>query len=235
MICKKQLPYVLGTPLAIGLIASPLFATTEPTEQVGRSFVDTTQLEVIYPQFAQVGGDEIGGGGDDNDGADRVNRPVNTGPPVTATPAQTTLFVRRFEQSEQICESLGDEYRVACFAQTYRELANEIPANGDYAEAREVVLETARELDDLVRRNLDRQKPALTARLTTSAGETVRTPPIRAVREDRVANLNEQAADILEEAETVLLRSASSDASRAIHFQRIAAAVGSNKVLLRSS
>jgi hypothetical protein len=58
---------------------------------------------------------------------------------------------------------------------------------------------------------------------------------MRAVRQPQAAELNRQASDIVAEAETILLRSASSDATRAIHYQRIAAAVGSNKVLLRSS
>lgn len=236
MIKKKTLPYVLGAPLAIGIIATPLLATTERPEDVGRSFVDTTRIELIYPQYAQVGGDDIGGGGGDNndDGGAPVNRRVPAGPPVEATEAQTTVIIRKMDDNERLCDALGDVYDIGCFAQTYRELANDIPANGDYAEARETILQAARELDDLVRRNIDRQKPPLSARLTTSTGETVRTPPIAAVRADRAPQLRQQAADILEEAETVLLRSASSDATRAIHFQRIAAAVGSNKVLLRS-
>jgi len=238
MISKKTLPYILGAPLAIGLIASPLLATTESPEDVGRSFVDTTNIELIYPQYAQVGGDDIGGGGGGrgDDGRGGTNNPmVNSGPSVEATQSQTTLIILQIDQNERLCGALGDEYIIGCFARTYRELAKDIPANGDYAEARETILKTARELDNLVRRNIDRQKPAVTARMTTPSGQTVRTPPIAAVRADRAPQLNRQAADILEEAETVLLRSASSDATRSIHYQRIAAAVGSNKVLLRSS
>lgn len=235
MISKKLLPCMLGAPLAIGFIASPLFATTERPEDVGRSFVDTTAIELIYPQYAQVGGDDIGGGGDNNDGGENRSPPRTSGPVVEVSDPQTAAIVRQLNQNQRLCEAMGDEYNIACFAQTYRELANEIPANGDYAEAREAILDAARELDNLVRRNIDRSKPAVTARLTTSTGQTVRTPPIAAVRADRAPQLRQQAANILEEAETVLLRSASSDSTRAIHFQRIAAAVGSNKVLLRSS
>lgn len=236
MISKKNLPYILGAPLAIGLVASPLFATTESPENVGRSFVDTSSIELIYPQYAQVGGDDVGGGDRDSGGERRAtNRPANSGPAVEATEPQTNLIINQMDRNESLCDALQDEYIVACFAQTYRELADDIPANGDYAEARETILNAARELDNLVRRNIDRQKPAVTARMTTTTGQTIRTPPIAAVRADRVPQLKQQAADILEEAETVLLRSASSDATRAIHFQRISAAVGSNKVLLRSS
>jgi hypothetical protein len=236
MISKKTLPYILGAPLAIGIIATPLLATTESPADVGRSFVDTTNIELLYPQFAQVGGNDIGGGDQESGGENRPrNRVVNSGPPVEATETQTTVIIRELDRNERLCDAIGDEYTISCFAKTYRELADDIPANGDYAEARETLLNTARELDNLVRRNIDRQKPTVTARMTTSTGQTVRTPRIAAVRADRAPQLKQQAADILEEAETVLLRSASSDATRAIHFQRIAAAVGSNKVLLRSS
>ena len=63
----------------------------------------------------------------------------------------------------------------------------------------------------------------------------VTTPPITPVKPETIVPLRQAAANVLEEAETKLLRSASSDAKRAIHYQKIAAAVGSNKVLLRSA
>ena len=233
MISKKSVTYFAGLPAILGMITTPVMATTfdpglgiAPPPQAG-------QIELIYPRYAQVGGDEIGGG--DSGSSDNDDRRVaRTGPPVPATEAQTTQIVRQLGQIQQICEFMGDEYRIACFAQTYRQLAEDIPANGDYAESREVLLETARKLDNLVRNNIDRSKPALQARIDTDRGQ-VQTPPMRAVQAPRAPQLNRQASNIVEEAETQLLRSASSDASRAIHYQRIAAAVGSNKVLLRSS
>lgn len=237
MITKKNFPIVLGAPAVLGLMASPLFATIERHEDVGRSFVDITEIEIRYPQFAQVGGDDIGGqdNSSSNDNDERSNRRVVTGPAVTVSDGQTEQIVSRLREFQRLCEFMGDEYRISCFAQTYRELANDIPANGDYEEARKAILDAAKKLDNLTRRNLDRSKPALTASVTNNAGQKVSTPPIRPVRIDRAPQLNQQAAQIVEEAETVLLRTASSDATRAIHYQRIAAAVNSNKVLLRSS
>lgn len=230
---KSKLPYLIGAPLAVGLLSTPLWATTPRDLESVRDLVDTTRIELIYPQVAQVGGDEIGGnnsGGDDDQFTPRV-----TGPAVLVSDAQTAAIVDQLNQIQRICEFMGDDYRISCFVQTYRELAKEIPANGDYAEARSVLLDTAQKLDNLARGSRDRSKPALRARLTTPAGKTVSTPPITAVATARAAQLNQQASSIVAEAETVLLRSASSDARRSIHYQRIAAAVGSNKVLLRSS
>ena len=235
MISKKTSLRLLGLPVLMGMAATPLYASTGGPEDATTTDPTAPPVEIIYPEFAQVGGDDIGGGSNSDSSGNDNRRVAPSGPPVAATTPQTTQIVNQLGQIQRICEFMGDEYKIACFATTYRDLAEEMPANGDYAEAREVLLDTARKLDTLYRRNLDRQKPALTARIRTDNGRTKPTPPMRAVRADRAPQLNQQAANIVAEAETVLLRSASSDASRAIHYQRIAAAVGSNKVLLRSS
>lgn len=236
MISKTSTTRILGLPALIGMLASPMQAATpDPLRAMPDTGIVLRSVDLLFPQYAQVGGDNIGGSADNESGSNERPRTAPVGPAVEATTAQTTVIIRRLDESEQICETMGDEYRPACFAATYRQLAEEIPANGDYSEAREVLLDTARKLDTIVRNNVDRQKPALTARVRREGGSSAPTPPMRAVREARVAEVTRQAANILEEAETVLLRSASSDAARAIHYQRIAAAVGSNKVLLRSS
>ena len=237
----RRIPYLIGAPLAVGLLTSPLWATTPKYEDFGSRFVDTTAIELIYPQVAQVGGDTIGGGNNgpsnevENDNDDGPGNFGISGPSVTVSDSQTAAIVTQLRQIELLCQAMGDEYRIACFAQTYRELAKDIPANGDYVEAKAAILDAANKLDAVVRSNVDRRKPALRARMKTGSGTTVTTPAIAAVRADRAPQLNQQAANIVAEAETVLLRSASSDARRAIHYQRIAAAVGSNKVLLRSA
>lgn len=245
----KKIPLLIGAPLAVGLLTSPLWATTPKYDDFAPDLVDTTRIELILPQFAQVGGDDIpsdpgdnGGNGNNGGGRDTSQNPDNDGPNVGATGAAVTVsdartaqIVTQLNQAQKICEFMSDEYRVACFAATYRELAKDIPSNGDYAEVKKALNDAARKLDSLARSNVDRAKPALRAKLTTGAGKTVTTPPIAAVRKDRAPEINRQASAIVAEAETVLLRSASSDARRAIHYQRIAAAVGSNKVLLRSS
>ncbi len=236
MISKQTTLHIAGVTAVIGATAfTAQSLTPSASDWTAVDVAKRPVIELIYPQYAQVGGDEIGGGqsGGEDDGGGPV--PGNVGPAVEATTGQTTAIVNQLNQIERICEFMGDEYRIACFAQTYRELAKEIPPNGDYEEAREVLLDTARKLDNIVRRNVDRQKPALRARLTTDSGQTVQTPAIRPIRQERVPELNRQAANVVAEAETVLLRTANSDATRAIHYQRIAAAVGSNKVLLRSS
>ncbi|MCK0149305.1 hypothetical protein MWU54_04670 [Marivita sp. S6314] len=231
---KTKAIRLIGTPVVFSLISTPLLAATQTHLDAPRQTAPATTLELLYPQYAQVGGDDIGGGGGGGDDGNFANTGATSGPAVAASSARTSQVVRQIEQIQRICEFMGDEYRVSCFATTYRELAKDIPNNGDYKEARDALLDAAKKLDRLTRQNIDRQKPSLRARLTTDSGQAVSTPPIAAVRAPAAPQINRQAANILEEAETVLLRSASSDAARAIHYQRIAAAVGSNKVLLRS-
>lgn len=235
MISKTTTLRLAGIPVILGLVSAPLLASTPDTFRSASSAQSNPGfVELIYPRYAQVGGDEIGGGNSSSPGDDN-RRVAPSGPPVAASTQRTTQIVNQLNQIQQICEFMGDEYKLSCIASTYRQLAEDVPANGDYAETREVLLDTARKLDTLLRNNLDRQKPALQARIRTETGQSVPTPPMRAVQASRAPQLNQQASNIVAEAETVLLRSASSDATRAIHFQRIAAAVGSNKVLLRSS
>ncbi|PRY72468.1 hypothetical protein [Marivita geojedonensis] len=227
---------LVSLPVLVAIGITPAFASTpNAVNSTLPAITDPGTVSLIYPRIAQVGGDEIGGGSNAGSPGDDNRRQIVSGPAVPVSDAQTAQIVNQLNQIQQICEFMGDEYRIACFAVNYRALAERIPARGDYAEAREVLLDTARKLDNLVRSNLDRQKPALSARIRTETGQSVPTPPMRAVQQPRVPQLNRQAASIVEEAETILLRSASSDAARAIHYQRIAAAVGSNKVLLRSS
>jgi hypothetical protein len=66
-------------------------------------------------------------------------------------------------------------------------------------------------------------------------GKTVQTKPLNAVRKSAVKKVNVEAANILEEAETKLLRSAASSDRRLIAYAQMAKAVGSNKTLLRSA
>lgn len=232
MISKKTVSRFVGLPVVFGLVTTPVLATTPDPAAGIPPTSSPAHIEVIYPRHAQAGGDGNGGSGPGSGGGDNPRFELS-GSPVKASEAQTTQIVTRLNQIQRICEFIGEEYRIACFATTYRQLANDIPANGDYAESRDVLLDTARKLNNLLRSNLDRSKPRLRARTDTPSGQ-VQTPPMRAVQAPNAPQLNRQASAIVEEAETVLLRSANSDAARSIHYQRIAAAVGSNKVLLRS-
>ncbi len=126
------------------------------------------------------------------------------------------------------------EYLVDCLGEQLREIADALPPTGDYAEAKEILEEAADELRALVRANADPAKPLIQASGRV-AGKRIVTKPLVAVRPERAPAVKQQAANILAEAETKLLRSAEASDRRLIAYAQMAKAVGSNKTLLRSA
>lgn len=126
------------------------------------------------------------------------------------------------------------EYLVDCLAEQYAEIAEALQPTGDYAEAKKILEETAEELRALVRANRDPVKPQVRATGRVK-GKRIATKPLVAVRPERAAAVKQQAANIIAEAETKLLRSAESSDRRLIAYAQMAKAVGSNKTLLRSA
>ncbi len=149
------------------------------------------------------------------------------------------------EGGMQIAEAIEDtygfciqlrppEYLVDCLAEQLQEIADALRPTGDYAEAKEILEEAAEDLRALARANVDPTKPLVRASGRVR-GKRITTKPLVAVRPERAAAVKLQAADILAEAETKLLRSAETSDRRLIAYAQMAKAVGSNKTLLRSA
>ena len=101
-----------------------------------------------------------------------------------------------------------------------------------YGEARDILRDTANQLSQITQDNLDQSIPR--ARLESTDGSFRSKRPLSAVSAANERRALAQAVAVLAEAETRLLRSAESSSRRAVQYQQIAAALGSNKVLLRS-
>ncbi len=129
------------------------------------------------------------------------------------------------------CEQLQDDtLEVDCLAERLQHVSDEIPGGTDYDEVRAVIADTATQLGTLARQNRDRDRRRVTAGRPGSTEQTSR--PLRPVSAESLASVNAQAINILEEAKTKLLRSA--DSKNRSQYTRIAQALDSNKVLLRS-
>lgn len=144
---------------------------------------------------------------------------------VTDALQDSYAFCARIERQEYLADCIGDQLE---------EVATAIPDWGDYAEAKDILLETSSKLRRLARTNASPSRPPIRAQGTVK-GKQIRTGPLTPVREDRVETVKQQAAAILEEAETKLLRSAQASDRRLIAYAQMAKAVGSNKTLLRSA
>ncbi len=130
------------------------------------------------------------------------------------------------------CRNVTDDYTVDCIAKHLRAAAATLPKDKAFDEAQRTLTTAAVKLERLVRQNADLNQPKVTVKLESPT--RTRTPPLQASTPSVRDEVRAQALQVLEEATTVLLRSAEATQGRATHFQRIADALNSNKVLLRS-
>lgn len=163
-----------------------------------------------------------------------VTPPAPSGPtlPQVATPQATTQIVTQLNVATEFCSAIGSSaYVVDCLSERLAVIEQSLPQTGEYAEAREAIGLASRGLRLLVEESPSADLPDGVARSSgPDAQESTR--PLRAVSTESLEETLLAAANIIEEAETVLLRSSASPEQ--IHYQRVAEAMGSNKVLLRS-
>ncbi|MCG7624557.1 MULTISPECIES: hypothetical protein [unclassified Epibacterium] len=142
-------------------------------------------------------------------------------------------LVRSLATIQAFCGGLEDRsYRVDCMAERLQAVSGEIPEGTDYDEVRSVLAEASAKLETLARDNRDRSKGRINVS-SAKAGGGATARPLVAVDAAELAAVNQQAEAILDEARTVLLRSAGSR-QRQSQYTRIAQALDSSKVLLRS-
>ncbi len=180
---------------------------------------------------AQTNGESEEGGyyGYDEGGEDRSDRP---GKSPTA-PATTDSVVSSIEATRNFCSKISSAYTVDCLAERLGELAEELEGQAGFEDAQAVLESTSKKLNAIARQN--RSTTANPARFSTQ-GQTpvINTRRLIPVDEASLEEAASQALAVIAEAETLLLRSAEESGERSIQYQRIASAIGSNKVLLRS-
>jgi hypothetical protein len=126
------------------------------------------------------------------------------------------------------------EYQIDCLSDQLSQIAETIPDEPDFAPARQIIRDTSRKLAGVAR-----SKPSTTrrpARLSAGgAAPASSSRPIRPIEREALPQAVEEAEQILEEAETLLLRSAESSERRKVAYEQMAEAIDSTKILLRSS
>lgn len=134
----------------------------------------------------------------------------------------TRSVVKTLSRGGDRCGKQPKVYRYDCYRWVYRRAANQLEGNGAYSEAREALEQVERRLQAVVAQNRDTTQPNRRRALETY------TP----VKPASVPRVKREAVRAMAQAETVLLRSAP---NKQEHYARIAQAVNSNKVLLRSA
>ena len=183
------------------------------------------------------GGGEAGSGGDsdpggDSDGAAAAAAAKSKATTTTAS-QQASAVVAELEGITDTCERVNATYRVDCIASELEFVAATLPRRGDYRAARQALNQASNRLNRLTRRNRDASQPLVRVKLPAGDPRDA-TRPLTAVRGDTVSSTNTEARLVLDATVTTLLRASERSADRSVHYQRIAEAVGSNKLLLRS-
>ncbi|WP_052249107.1 hypothetical protein, partial [Leisingera sp. ANG-Vp] len=139
----------------------------------------------------------------------------------------------RIAEIRVLCGGAGP-YLIDCLAERFEALEKDLARLPGHEPVRKVLRQTARGLRQIARENRDPAKPHAKLHTTDSSQKTHR--PLVAVAPERQAIAATQALAVLEEAQTLLLRSAENSPARSIvRFQQIAEAIDSSKVLLRSA
>ncbi|WPE20219.1 hypothetical protein [Shinella zoogloeoides] len=149
----------------------------------------------------------------------------------TPTDYLTRSIVRNINAASAECAAYEPVYRIDCLRQRLLDIARRIPKGKAYDEARQIVQRAAGRLGRIQAANLDAKAPRMRSRGNARMKET---KTYTAVRKRNLEKAMEAARQVIEEAQTQLLRASENSEKRASHYRDIAAAVGSTKVLLRS-
>lgn len=134
----------------------------------------------------------------------------------------TNKVVKTLTRGARDCHKLDKIYRYDCYRIVYKRAADLLAGQAAYKEAYQALAGVEKTLGIAVARNADRAAPKLRRGVQT----------FQPVKQSSVPKMKATAIDALQQAETVLLRSAE---DKGVHYASIAEAVNSNKVLLRSA
>ncbi|MFK7754002.1 MAG: hypothetical protein AB8B51_15835 [Sedimentitalea sp.] len=135
--------------------------------------------------------------------------------------ATTSKTIRTLKRGVRGCQRLQPVYRYDCYRQTYAKAASQLTQDPAYAEIRTVLLDVENRLGRTINANLDKAAPQV-----RRGGSQ-----FRAIRQASLPRAKSEFSAALERAETTLLRSPNGSNT---HVVRIADALNSNKLLLRS-
>jgi len=135
--------------------------------------------------------------------------------------ATTKKVVKTITNGAGRCQTIAKVYRFDCYRQTYRQAAKLLNGRPAYAGAQEALIAVEEALDRIMAQNADPQTRSIRKGFQT----------YKPIKPAAVPKATAQLDRALAEAETVLLRAPERTGT---HYARIAEAVHSNKVLLRS-
>jgi hypothetical protein len=145
--------------------------------------------------------------------------------------------VQALEDATRFCAAVPSEYAIDCLAERLQAVARTLPTDGALGDSRKVLADTAARLNAVARSNADAGKPRQRFAAPSLPRPVESSRPLTPVAPAAQDEANAAAVAILDQAETLLLRSSATAvaAPAAPEIERMAAAIASNKVLLRSA
>ncbi|MGB8812062.1 MAG: hypothetical protein WCC57_02655 [Paracoccaceae bacterium] len=155
-------------------------------------------------------------------------------PGIAGATAITDSVVRSLNDAALFCGGISETaYAIDCLSERLDNAARQMPETGEFAEARAALLKASRDLNQLAVANAAPNLPRATARSSKPGGASTKRRLVP-VDPAKLPEVSLQAADIIATTELILLRSAENSVARQSHYTRIAEAIGTNKLLLRS-
>jgi hypothetical protein len=199
---------------------------------------------VIFSMFGPTVSIAANDYGDDDDSY--TPGPEDRGPPEFIPPPGSSeepdtndSIVDGLEAATKYCELLLPKaYVIDCLSERLGALAKQLQGQKEFAEVQAILETTSKKLNRIAVENRSTTLPSANFSTPGAKPGAPKIPTTRRLIPVDDAKIEEALAEalvVIEEAETLLLRSAGDPSNRTIEFQRIAAALGSNKVLLRSS
>lgn len=148
--------------------------------------------------------------------------------------AAVEQLTARFAQATTFCSAIAQqEYVVDCFAYEYWDIAEDLSDEGAEGEVKQVIEDTARKLDAIVRENRTTALPTGRAR---QGGATPRVTDraLIPVAPAAVPEVAQEAVIAIEEAKTILLRASENSDRRRAQFQQVVESMDTGTILLRS-
>jgi hypothetical protein len=174
-----------------------------------------TISSILFMSLASQGFSSGGGGGPNE--TVETKKTGRTG----FSNAVTSRAVKLLRDGFDRCQRVETVYRFDCYRQTYRSATKYLAGRQAYAGALEALQEVEKVLDQIMAKNVDTSKRSVRKGLQT----------YKPIKPAAVPRAKADLGRALDRAETKLLRAPERSRS---DYARIAAAVNSNKVLLRS-
>jgi len=149
------------------------------------------------------------------------------------TDLETRSIIRNFDAMREECGSYDPIYRIDCLKQNIELTLERMPKGPDFTEMRQALTVAAAKLDAIVKKHEDLKAPKQKAD-TSRNSRFKKRRTYRAIKAEEAPVALKEAEAVIAEAETTLLRSSENSEKRLAHYQDVAIAVGSTKVLLRS-